>query len=204
MPINLIRTAREFERAGAADIQIEDQVAPKMCGHFSGKDVISKKEMIYKIKAVVDTRQDPDFVLVARTDARAINGLDDALDRAYAYAEAGADVTFIEAPRTVEEIRTIAEKLKGIPQMANMVEGGLTPLLSAQELEDMGYKIMLCANTALRGAMKGARSALEALYRDRSQKNLNSLICTWEERQKLVKLDEIKNLEKKYLHWTEE
>jgi len=202
--INVIRMVREFERAGAAGIQIEDQVMPKKCGHFTGKDVISKKEMIYKIKAIVENRSNPDLVIVARTDARAVNGLDDALDRAYAYAEAGADVTFIEAPRSVEELERITRELKGIPQVANMVEGGLTPLLSAKELEDLGFKIMLCANTALRGAIKGARAALEELYRERSQKNLGDLICTWEERQQLVKLHEIQNWERKYLHWNKE
>jgi 2-methylisocitrate lyase-like PEP mutase family enzyme len=202
--INVIRTVRELERAGAAGIQIEDQVAPKKCGHFSGKDIISKKEMVHKIKAIIDHRQNKDLVIVARTDARAVNGLDDAIDRAYAYAEAGADVTFVEAPRTVDELIRVTRELKGIPQMANMVEGGLTPILSAKELEDIEFKIMICANTALRGAIKGVRSALEALYQDRSQKNIDHLICTWEERQTLVKLHEIKKWEEKYLHWDEE
>lgn len=202
--INVIRMVKEFERAGAAGIQLEDQIAPKKCGHFAGKGVISKQEMVYKIKAIIDTRQDPDLVIVARTDSRAVNGLDDALDRAYAYAEAGADVTFVEAPQSIEELERITRELKGIPQMANMVEGGLTPILSAQELQDIGFKIMICANTALRGAMKGARASLEALYQNRSQKDLGHLICTWEERQQLVKLHEIKKLEEKYLHWSEE
>jgi 2-methylisocitrate lyase-like PEP mutase family enzyme len=202
--INLIRTVREFERAGVAGIQLEDQVAPKKCGHFAGKDVISKQEMVHKIKAVIDTRQNPDFVILARTDARAVNGLDDAIDRAYAYAEAGADVTFVEAPRSVEELERITRELKGIPQMANMVEGALTPILSEKELLEIGFKIMLCANTALRGAMKGVREALEELYKERSQKNNGHLICSWEERQQLVKLHEIRALEEKYLHWNEE
>jgi len=202
--INVIRMVKEFERAGAAGIQLEDQIAPKKCGHFAGKGVISKQEMVYKIKAIIDTRQDPNLVIVARTDSRAVNGLDDALDRAYAYAEAGADVTFVEAPQSIEELERVTRELKGIPQMANMVEGGLTPILSAQELQDIGFKIMICANTALRGAMKGVRASLEALYKDRSQKDLGHLICTWEERQQLVKLHEIKRLEEKYLHWSEE
>ncbi len=202
--INVIRAIREFERAGAAGIQLEDQVAPKKCGHFAGKDVISKKEMVLKIKAVIDTRENPDLVLVARTDARAVNGLDDAISRAYAYAEAGADVTFVEAPRSLEELERITQELKGIPQMANMVEGGLTPLLSAQDLQERGFKIMVCANTALRGAMKGIHSSLQTLYQDRSQKNLDGLIYTWDERQTLVKLHEIKKLEEKYIHWSEE
>lgn len=201
--INLIRTIREIERAGAAGVQLEDQVAPKKCGHFSGKDVISKKEMVYKIKAVVDTRNNPNFVIVARTDARAVNGLDDAIERAYAYAEAGADVTFVEAPRSVEELSKIASELKGIPQVANMVEGGLTPLLSAKELEQLGFKIMICANTALRAAIKGMRTALAKLHTEGSQTGLGELICTWEERQTLFRLHEVKELEKRYLHFEE-
>ncbi len=202
--LNVIRTVREFERSGAAGIQIEDQVAPKKCGHFSGKGVISKQEMVHKIKAIVDTRQDPDLVIVARTDARAIHGLDDALDRAHAYAEAGADVIFVEAPQSAEELERIPKELKGIPQMANMVEGGLTPLFSAHELEQMGYKIMICANTALRAAVKGIQSVLEILYKEGSQANLQHLICTWEVRQQLFKLHEIKQLEDKYLQFIDE
>lgn len=197
--INLIRTVKEFERAGAAVIQFEDQVAPKKCGHFSGKQVISKEEMVNKIKAAVDTRQNQDLVIMARTDARAVHGLEDAIDRAYAYAEAGADITFIEAPHSVEELKRITSQLKGIPQMANMVEGGLTPLISAKELEEMGYKVMICANTALRAAIKGIRTALEILQKEGRQDILKDYICTWDERQSLVKLDQIKTLEDKYL-----
>ncbi|TKC18011.1 isocitrate lyase/PEP mutase family protein [Robertmurraya kyonggiensis] len=202
--INVIRSVKEFERAGAAGIQIEDQLAPKKCGHFAGKQVISKEEMVHKIKAIVDTRQDPDLVIVARTDARAIHGIDDALDRAHAYAEAGADVTFVEAPQSLKELERIATELKGIPQMANMVEGGLTPLLSAQELEQMGFKIMICANTALRAAVKGIKDALTILQNDGDQAKLQHLICTWEERQTLFRLHEVSKIEDKYLRFTEE
>ncbi|WP_261180823.1 oxaloacetate decarboxylase [Anaerobacillus sp. CMMVII] len=155
--------------------------------------------MVQKIKAIIDTRENKDLVIVARTDARAVNGLDDALDRAYAYAEAGADVTFVEAPRSIEELQKITKELKGIPQMANMVEGGLTPLLSAQELQDLDFKIMICANTALRAAIKGIRTALGILHDEGSQANLQDYICTWEERQTLFKLNKIKELENKYL-----
>ncbi|MFB4168286.1 oxaloacetate decarboxylase [Virgibacillus sp. JSM 102003] len=197
--INLIRTIKEFEKIGAAGVQIEDQVSPKKCGHFSGKQVISKEEMVLKVKAAVDAREDYDFIIVARTDARAIYDLDEAISRAKAYAEAGADVTFVEAPRTKEELQRIATELKGIPQMANMVEGGLTPLLSAQELEEMGFKIMICANTALRAAVKNIRSAMQTLYNDKSHKNVHDLICTWEERQNLFELDRVKGLESTYL-----
>lgn len=201
--VNLLRTVREFEKVGAAGIQIEDQVSPKKCGHFSGKQVIDKNEMVYKVKAAVDARENKDFIIVARTDARAIYGIDEAISRAKAYAEAGADVTFVEAPRSKEELQKIADELKGIPQMANMVEGGLTPLLSADELEEMGFKIMICANTALRAAIKNIRHAMETLYNERSHRNVQDSICTWEERQKLFQLNEVTKLEKKYLEFEE-
>lgn len=109
-----------------AAIQLEDQISPKRCGHFSGKDIIFKEEMVEKIKAAVDTRENPDLVIIARTDARAVLELEKAIERAQVYAEAGADMTFVEAPRNVEELRKIAQEIK-VPQVANMVEGGLTP-----------------------------------------------------------------------------
>ncbi len=196
--INVMRTVREFERAGVAAIQMEDQVSPKKCGHFNGKDVISKGEMIGKIKAAVDTRQDEKLTIIARTDALAVNGIEDALERAHAYAEAGADVIFVEAPTTIEQLKQITSSLTGIPQIINLVEGGKTPLISLNEAEEIGFKIMLCANTVLRSAIKGITESLKRLQADGSQENIHNLICTWEERQSLFKLDQIKEWEDKY------
>ncbi|MEH6995027.1 oxaloacetate decarboxylase [Neobacillus drentensis] len=198
--INVIRTVKEFERAGVAAIQMEDQVSPKKCGHFNGKEVISKEEMVGKIKAALDARKDENLAIMARTDAIAVNGVEDAIDRAFAYYEAGAGIIFVEAPNTVEELRQITSSLKGIPQVINLVEGGKTPLISLKEAEEIGFKIMLCANTALRSAIKGITESLRILKEEGSQENLLPLICTWEERQSLFKLGQIKEWEKKYLN----
>jgi 2-methylisocitrate lyase-like PEP mutase family enzyme len=197
--INAIRTVRELERAGAAGIQLEDQVAPKRCGHFSGKEVIGQSEMVHKIKAVLDARSDPDFVLIARTDARGPLGLEAAIERAQAYAAAGADLTFVEAPLTKDELGRIVRDLPGTPQVANMVEGGLTPLCTADELQAMGFKLMICANTALRAAIKATTAALTRLHGERSQLGMEALICTWEERQSLVRLPQVQAWEKRYI-----
>ena len=197
--INLRRTVREFEIIGVAGVQIEDQVTPKKCGHFAGKQVVSKEEMIKKIEAAVDVRTRDDLVIIARTDARAIYGLEEAIERARAYAEAGADVTFVEAPRSVEELRQIACSLEGIPQMANMVEGGCTPLVPAEELSAMGFKLVIYANMAMLAGLKAMQRALALLARDGTSAGFQEeLLITWEERQRLVGLKEVRDLEKKY------
>lgn len=196
--INVIRTVKEFEKIGVSGIQLEDQVSPKKCGHFNGQDVISKNEMVGKIKAAVDARIDEDFTIIARTDAIGVNGLEDALDRASSYYEAGADVIFVEAPTNVEDIKKIPSNLPHIPLILNLVEGGKTPLFTLPEVEEMGYKIMLCANTALRAAIKGIATSVSLLNERQSQKEVLPHICTWEERQSLFRLHVIKELEKKY------
>jgi 2-methylisocitrate lyase-like PEP mutase family enzyme len=140
---NAVRTVREFERAGAAGILLEDQVTPKRCGHFEGKQIIPVEEMVRKLKAVQSARHDPDFVLIARTDARAVEGLDGAIARARLYGAAGADVCFIEAPQSVEELRRIPKEVP-YPLLVNMLTGGATPILSVQDLGAMGYKIAVC------------------------------------------------------------
>lgn len=199
--INLMRTVKQLERAGASAIQFEDQVAPKKCGHFGGKQVISKEEMIYKIKAAVDTRKDDDLSIIARTDALAVYGMGEALERANAYKEAGADVIFVEAPTTIAELVEITANVPGIPHIINLVEGGSTPLVSLEEAEEMGFHIMLCANTVLRSAIKGIQESLRILKQERSQENIHDFICTWEERQELFKLKQIKQWEKEYLEF---
>ena len=135
--INVIRTVREYEKAGVAAFHIEDQVAPKKCGHYEGKEVIPVGEMVGKIKAAADTRRDADLVIIARSDARAIEGLDAAIDRVNAYLEAGADVGFVEAPQNVEELRTVARRVAG-PALVNVFEGGKTPMVPASELDSDG------------------------------------------------------------------
>ena len=148
-PLNVIRTVREFERAGVSAIQIEDQDWPKRCGHELGRTVVSVQEMVGRIKAAVDTRTDPDFLVVARTDARTTNGLQDAIDRAKAYEQAGADVIFVESPESIQEMRAVNEAI-GVPSLANQVEGGRTPMLPATELAALGYTLAIYPNSITR------------------------------------------------------
>lgn len=145
---NVQRTIEMFEAAGASGILLEDQEAPKRCGHFSDKKVISPEEMVLKIKTAIRSRKNPDVVIIGRTDARQMNGLNDAIDRVNRYCDAGADVAFIEAPQSISELEEISKRVK-YSLLANMITGGLTPILSAQELEHMGYKIVFCAVESL-------------------------------------------------------
>jgi 2,3-dimethylmalate lyase len=150
-PLNIIRTVREFERAGVSAVQLEDQEAPKKCGHELGRRIVGADEMIARIKAAVDARTDSNFLIIARTDARTSLGLNAALDRAAAYAEAGADILFVESPESGDEMRTLNARFKGqTPTMANMVEGGRTPIFPAAELQDMGYRLVIFPNSLTR------------------------------------------------------
>src|SRR5438067_6512335 len=159
--INVIRTVREYEKTGVAGFHIEDQVSPKKCGHYEGKEVISRAEMVGKIKAAVDTRRDPDLVIIARSDARAIEGLAAAVDRVNAYLEAGADVGFVEAPQTVEELRIVGREVRG-PALVNVFEGGKTPMLGAKELEEMGFRLGIYPSQTHRAAIRAAQHVLVA------------------------------------------
>ena len=196
--INMMRTVREFESAGVAGIQIEDQVMPKKCGHTEGKLLISKEEMVQKIKAAVNARRDPDFTLVVRTDAIALNGLEDALDRARAYREAGGDVIFVEAPRTVEEMKRITAAIKA-PLLANMVEGGgKTPILSLPELKRMGYKIALYPVSAWMASIKAIQEVLSVLKQDGTTARYASRMVPFQEMFETVGRSGYVSLEKKY------
>ena len=196
--INMLRTVREFEAAGLAGIQIEDQVMPKKCGHTEGKLLISKAEMVQKVKAAVDARQDPDFVLVVRTDAVAVNGLGDALDRAKVYQEAGADVIFVEAPRTVEEMRRICATIKA-PLLANMVEGGgKTPVLPLEELKKIGYKLVIYPVSAHMAAIKAMQEVLAVLKQEGTTARFASRMVPFQEMFEVVGRSNFTALEKKY------
>ena len=195
--LNMIRTVREFEKAGAAAFQIEDQTFPKRCGHFEGKEVVPREEMINKIKAAVDTRQDEDLVIIARTDARAVFGMDEAIERAHAFVEAGADAIFVEAPVAIEEIRRIAREIS-VPNVANMVEGGKTPLCSAKELEEMGYQVVLFANCVLRTSVKAIQKILRYLIEHGSSMELLDEMITMQERNRVTGLEEMYRIEKRY------
>jgi 2-methylisocitrate lyase-like PEP mutase family enzyme len=195
--LNVRRTVRELERAGAAAILLEDQVGPKRCGHFDGKNVIPAEEMITKLKAALDTRRDPAVVIWARTDARATRGIDEAIERAQAYAAAGADATFVEAPLSEEELVRIPRSIP-VPQMANVIEGGKTPVFPAAVLAAMGYKLIVNANAALRAAVKGMQTVLTALARDGGVQTVLDHMVTWEERQRVVGLPAFKEMEMRY------
>ncbi len=162
---NVMHCVSEFEGAGAAGIILEDQVFPKRCGHFGGKEVIPAEEMILKLKAAVTARSDPDFVIVARTDTREPNGLDDAIDRINRYCDAGADIAFIEAPLSVEELEEICRRVE-YPKFANMLVFGKTPILSAVELEELGFKIVVASIDSGLIEAKVMREMAEVFKRD--------------------------------------
>jgi len=195
--LNTYHSVRILERAGADCVQLEDQVAPKRCGHFSGKEVISTEEAVSKIKAAVDARTDPDFLIMARTDAAATHGFEAAVERAQRFAEAGADILFVEAVTTADEIRALPKRL-GPPQLMNMVIGGKTPIFGAEELGQLGYGIVLYANAALQGALAGMQRALTVLRDTRRIDEDPTLVAPFKERQRLVGKPEWDALEKKY------
>jgi 2-methylisocitrate lyase-like PEP mutase family enzyme len=195
--VNMVRTVKVLERSGAAGLQIEDQVFPKKCGHFDGKAVVPLEEMLAKIKAAVDTRRDGDLQIVARTDARAILGLQAAIDRAGAMIEAGADVTFVEAPISAEELAAIARALS-VPQVANMVFGGRTPELGRAKFAELGFGCVLYANAALQAALKASHDVLAALHRDGSLAAVADRLADFEVRQQAVAKPKYDELERRY------
>jgi 2-methylisocitrate lyase-like PEP mutase family enzyme len=195
--VNVHRTVKLLEHAGANAIQLEDQVFPKKCGHFAGKDVIPLAEMLPKIRAAVDARRDPDLQIIARTDARAVHGLEDALARAAAFIEAGADVTFVEAPVSAEEMRVIPQRL-GVPQLVNLVVGGKTPVLPQPVLREMGFAIVLYANAALQSAVQAMQTVLGTLLRDGALDAVHDRVASFAERQRLVQKPRFDDLEAKY------
>jgi len=195
--LNTAKTVRQLEQAGASGLQIEDQTFPKRCGHFDGKEIISTAEMAGKIKAAADSRADDDFVIVARTDAGATEGFDAALERAHRYVEAGADVTFVEAPTTVEKLKQIADDL-AVPQIANMVFGGKTPLVDQAGLADMGYGGVLYANAALQASLHGMQEVLGELKTSGNLDAVADKLVDFRERQRLVSKDKFDELETRF------
>lgn len=196
--INVMRTVREYEKAGVAGLQLEDQVAPKKCGHMKGREVVTKEEMVWKIKAAVDVRQDPDLVIIARTDARTIDGIDAAISRAKAYEEAGADVLFIESPESVEEMRKITSSIK-VPVLANMVEGGRTPLLNNEELEKIGFGIVIYPTASTYITAKSVMKLMETLKEKGTTESLIDEMITFSGFNELIGLGDIRGLEAKFL-----
>jgi 2-methylisocitrate lyase-like PEP mutase family enzyme len=195
--LNMARTVRLLERAGADALQIEDQVFPKRCGHFAGKHVIPAAEMVQKVKAAVDTRRDGDLLIIARTDAIAPEGFEAAIARAHAYHEAGADVTFVEAPTSMEQMAEIPRGLPW-PQILNIVMGGRTPELPNAKVKELGFAGVIYANVALQAAVLGMQAALGELKRKGHMGDASGLLVDFPERQRLVQKDEFDALERKY------
>src|SRR6185437_13929795 len=190
---NVARTVREFECAGAAGILLEDQVSPKRCGHFQGKQIISTADMVLKLRAALDARRDADFVIIARTDARAVEGIDGAIERANRYAEAGADVCFIEAPQSRQELERIPREVRH-PLLVNMLTGGVTPILTVEELERLGYKIAVCPIETLLVAGKAIQRVIQALL-TRGRTDLPaSEMMTFAEVKQVLGLDDVLSL----------
>jgi 2-methylisocitrate lyase-like PEP mutase family enzyme len=196
--INVIRTVREYEKAGVAAFHLEDQVSPKKCGHYDGKEVVPCAEMVGKIKAAVDTRRDADLVIIARSDARAVEGLQAAIDRVNAYLEAGADVGFVEAPQTAEELRMVGRTVRG-PNLVNVFEGGKTPMLPAAALEEMGFRLGIYPSQTHRAAIRAAQRVLTVLKEDGDITRIEGELATFQEREEAVGTARWRELEEKYL-----
>ncbi|MFN4260749.1 MAG: oxaloacetate decarboxylase [Gemmataceae bacterium] len=193
---NVVRTVREFEQAGAAGILLEDQVTPKRCGHFEGKQIIPIEDMVLKLKAAQYARRDPDFVIVARTDARAVEGIDGAIDRANRYGAAGADVCFIEAPRSQAELELIPQKVR-YPLLVNMLTGGVTPILPVEQLGQLGYKIVVCPIESLLVTGAVMLKLIQALLTTGRADQPGVDMMTFAEIKQVLGLDEVLSLREK-------
>jgi methylisocitrate lyase len=202
-PLNVMRAVREYERAGVAAIQIEDQTSPKKCGHFAGKEVIPAEEMIQKLRAAIEARSDPDLVLIARTDALAAEGFDPAVNRARLYAENGADVIFVEAPTEREQVARLPKEIDA-PLLFNLTEGAKSPLFSTQELESFGYKMVIYPNMLLRVTMRAMQESLSVLKAEGSSVSIVPHMVDWQERQRVVRLHEFEEMDRKFVHQEED
>ena len=196
-PLNVWRLVRDLERLGAAGIFLEDQVWPKRCGHMVGKGVIPRDEYIPKLKAALEARRSKDFIIVARTDARAPEGLEEAIERGKTYRKAGADVIFVEAPRSVEELKKVANEIDA-PLVANMIEDGATPNLSASELLRIGYRIAVFPLSAIYSATFAMRQVLTELKNTGTTKEGRNIMVTFKDFNQFMDLDHFRDLEKRY------
>jgi 2-methylisocitrate lyase-like PEP mutase family enzyme len=187
-PMSAMRTVRLLERAGAAGIQIEDQEEPKRCGHFDDHTLIPLGHMQTKIAAAIEARTDDNLVIIARTDARSVYGIDEAIARGKAYIDAGADVLFIEAPRTIEELALVGREIRGVPLVVNVVEGGKTPQLQLSEYTDLGFSVVLYANYLMRSMLRAGMDALDHLKKNGETASRASDMVTWDERQSFFHL----------------
>ena len=197
--LNVQRTIRNFERAGAAAIQIEDQSFPKRCGHLDGKVLIKTDEMVGKVKAAVDARKTSDTLIIARTDARAVEGLQEAIDRAHTYEEAGADILFIEAPRSVDELKVIRKSFHlNTPLLANMVEGGKTPVKTADDLKSLGFNIVIFPGGAVRAATFQLQEYYAGLLENGSNAEFSKRMHDFDSLNAVIGTSELLSIGKKY------
>lgn len=197
-PINVIRTVRDYEQAGVAGIHLEDQVMPKRCGHLAGKAVVPQQDMVAKIRAAVAARTNPDFLLIARTDARAPEGLESALRRAAAYAEAGADMLFVEAPQDEAEVEAIAATLSGVPLLFNWAEGGRTPPVPLARLTELGYRLVIFPVGTLLAATAGMRRLLATLRADGTPAGALDGLPSLQEFADFIGMTEVRDLEQRF------
>ncbi len=195
--INVIRTLHEFEAAGVAGLQLEDQIWPKKCGHMEGKAIIPEREMVGKIRACVDAKTDEDFLIIARTDARTVEGYKEAIKRANSYADAGADIIFVESPLTEEEVREVPKVVKA-PVLINMSEGAKTPLFTSQELMEFGYRIILWPSSATWAAAGAIKEVLEVLLREGTTTALEEKMVDFKRFNDLIGLKKIYEVEARY------
>ncbi len=196
--LNVQHTVQGYEAAGACGIQLEDQEFPKKCGHMLGRRVIAAEDMAAKVRVAVDSRAQRDFLVIARTDARTTLGLDEALRRAELYLRAGADVLFVESPESIDEMRAIGERFRGVPLLANMVEGGRTPLLSKAELEDIGYKIAIFPALGFLAAGAALDSVYKTLKQNGSSKGLATPLYDFKRFSELMGFERIAEFERRY------
>jgi len=196
--LNVIRTVRAYERAGAAALHLEDQVEPKRCGHYEGKQIVGVHEMVQKIRAAIAAREDPDLLLIARTDARAVVGLEEAIARSNAYAEAGAAVIFVEAPQSLEEIERIAHEVRS-PLLINMFWGGKTPLVPPEQLAELGYRIMIVPSDLQRAAIRAMQRVAAVLRQQGNTAAIADEMVSFAERESVVGLAEIEELQRRFL-----
>jgi carboxyvinyl-carboxyphosphonate phosphorylmutase len=198
-PVNVIRTVREYEAAGVSAIHIEDQVMPKKCGHMEGKQVISASEMVEKVRAAVEARGSEDFMIIARTDARAVESLDGALERARRYRKAGADALFVEAPRSEEEIEAVAGAFPDVPLLFNWVEGGETPPVPLERLKELGFRLVIFPLSAMLAATRSVRETLAKIHADGSPiPIIEDRLLPFGEFTDFIGLPEIRDLEERF------
>jgi len=197
-PLNVIRTVQEYEAAGVAAIHIEDQVAPKKCGHIEGKQVVPVTEMVEKLRAAVEARHSPDFLIIARTDARAMEGMASALERARRYREAGADVLFVEAPQSDEEIATVARAFPSAPLLFNWAEGGKTPPVALSRLRELGYAIVIFPISTLLAATRAIREVLAQIREAGTPNPVMERLIPFQEFLDFIGLPEVREIERRF------